>query len=509
MYYLEIISFDHQEVERICCAAWFLQNTLQIAFSCPESLVVQLDKAYDPKTGRFSKLDSASSKSKPDTGKLDERASSLKVWSPQPAKPAKAKDTIKCFASLDSFLIQNDLTNSGESILALHPQGKILLIQKDKLPLDLLKNNVLCCLDGEAIPESLNRFEVVSHPNFRAFMNKRSDADILLTANLSLVMSCLMHDSGNWILYHPESQIYNLLADYRSDLSKALLQTLRISKAKEALRERGHLELFHSLMQLEDDSYSFFAEHYDDYMSHVNYEQWIDKVLAWQKQYCGRPPTRIIELACGTANISTRLVNRGYEVDACDLSVAMLEVANRKVNKPNLFQAGLTDPLPNKEYSLAICMFDSINYLVKSSQITKMLQEVSASLAADGLLIFDISTLNNSQENFEDLCNLQKSANGYLMHQAWFQALQMLQRSSLHYFKKQGFGYQLQVEQHTQRVYRVSELTELIARSPLELVAIHSLNQKANLYPRHLQSIDTKYPRLFFILRKQRHEQAV
>lgn len=501
---LEIISFSATEVQQICAAAHFLQNSLQIRFRCPEDLVRQLQKAFNPLTDKFLWTDRKHAERHVEAKNT---ALTLHTWEPLAVRKTKAQNVINCFASLESFFRYTQLGNSVETTLILHPQCKILLYPKDgEHTWKLLKNNIPCCLrDEKDLPTGLHK-EAVCHNSFRSFLAEKSGSNVLLTNNLGLLSACLMQDSGNWAAYHTESQCYNLLADYRSDLSKALLQTLKVPKAEEALKDRNDLELFQSLMQLQDDSYSFFAEHYDDYMSHVNYEQWIDKVLSWQKQYSALPVSKVIELACGTANISSRLVNRGFEVDACDLSVAMLQVANRKANKPRLFQAGLTDSLPYSNYSLAICMFDSLNYLLKTSQISKMLQEIHASLAEDGLLIFDISTLNNSQENFEDLCNLQMSANGYLLHQAWFQSLQMLQRSSLHYFKKQGFGYTLQVEQHSQRVYRVSELVELISRSPLKLVAIHSLSQKSNLYPRHLQSIDTKYPRLFFVLRKTSHE---
>jgi len=149
-----------------------------------------------------------------------------------------------------------------------------------------------------------------------------------------------------------------------------------------------------------------------------------------------------------------------------------------------------------------LCMFDSINYLTQTSQIATMLQEVSLALVTGGLFIFDISTLENSIDNFSHLCDLHYYANDIMVHQAYFESSQLLQISNLHFFKKNFLGYNLQTEHHQQRVYLTYELIELINKSPLKLIAMHSIEIPKNLYPRHLSSIDDKYDRLFFILQK-------
>jgi len=150
-----------------------------------------------------------------------------------------------------------------------------------------------------------------------------------------------------------------------------------------------------------------------------------------------------------------------------------------------------------------LCMFDSINYLTQTNQIAKMLQEVSLALVTGGLYIFDISTLENSIDNFAQLCDLHYYANDIMVHQAYFESSQLLQISNLLFFKKNLMGYNLQTEHHQQRVYLTYELIELINNSPLKLIAVHSIEIPKNLYPKHLSSIDEKYNRLFFILQKE------
>lgn len=249
-------------------------------------------------------------------------------------------------------------------------------------------------------------------------------------------------------------------------------------------------------------AYSFFANRYDSYMAHVDYELWFHKLKSWQKTYSSRPCHRVLELACGTANVSTRFVHAGCEVDACDISPQMLEIAYQKKLKPNLYQAALTDRIPKKDYDLIICLFDSINYLSSSAQIAKCLQQVAKALAEGGLFIFDISTILNSMQNFSDSCDYTIEPTARIVHEAYYKVGKREQISRLNLFTQFGECYSLQEEEHLQKIYRCVELIELIKSSDLCLKAIHTTDSKTNYYPKKISGIDHRHYRLFFVLGK-------
>lgn len=251
-------------------------------------------------------------------------------------------------------------------------------------------------------------------------------------------------------------------------------------------------------------SYGFFAEYYDKYMSHVCYNDWLDMIMRWYKKFANKPIERILELACGTANISEQLVYQGYAVDACDLSPFMLHVAERKLFKPNLFRHNMAMPLHvNEHYDLALCLFDSINYLLDVDSIATMLESTYQALKPDSLLIFDISTLMNSQYYFADTIQYTKTRDGYLVHQALYDALTNRQSSHLTLFRKSSDVYHRLEEHHTQRVYRLPEILHLCADTPFTLVGIFSPDSKSNLINRRNTDLDKHYSRLFFVLKKE------
>lgn len=330
------------------------------------------------------------------------------------------------------------------------------------------------------------------------------------------LLICTQKELVNAILSSAPQDFMHLILDKKSfhlclgaELWRYRAEALRTAfhfaeKLCKQITDLGKIPFVTAQICLADGSgaYGFFADRYDDYMAHVDYDLWYSKLINWHKSYSGRPHQKVLELACGTANVACRFVQSGSQVDACDISYQMLENAFRKELKPNLYQASLTDPIPGRDYDLILCLFDSINYLSYKAQISTCLEEVAKALAEGGLFIFDISTLLNSMENFFDTCHWVKERDSGLVHQSSYEMGQRRQTSQLSLFKRWGASYSLQEEEHHQRVYMVQELIELIQDSPLQIKAVHSTNHKANFYPKKISGLDHRHYRLFFILTK-------
>lgn len=278
------------------------------------------------------------------------------------------------------------------------------------------------------------------------------------------------------------------------------LQTLDQLTLRLASDHKLHWEELLHLMRRRSGSYSFFAEYYDNYMAHVDYEKWVNLILGWYRKFTSRKLKRILELACGTANASEILVFKGFEVDACDASPFMLHQADKKTFKPRLFLSSMTEPPPDGQYDLIFCLFDSINYLTQKTEIKTLLANVKAALAPNGVFIFDISTLMNSLQNFNETISYSTVRDGYIVHNADYDRLTNRQISHLTLFRKGIEGYRKYEERHVQRVYRSFELVELIAASGLTLKGVYSPELRNNLYSKRNTDIDSKYARLFYIL---------
>src|SRR5436189_2679035 len=71
------------------------------------------------------------------------------------------------------------------------------------------------------------------------------------------------------------------------------------------------------------------AEVYDSLMAVVPYRHWVDYVeRIWD--HFATSPTTVLDLACGTGNVTLELARRGYQVTGVDNSEAMLRQARVK-----------------------------------------------------------------------------------------------------------------------------------------------------------------------------------
>lgn len=249
-------------------------------------------------------------------------------------------------------------------------------------------------------------------------------------------------------------------------------------------------------------SYDVFAPFYDHYMQHVDYERWVAQMLRIYGKQTKRELNDVLELACGTGSIALKFVQLGFRVKACDRSVEMLKIAEKKIASDCLYQATLTDKVAEESFDLIVCTFDSVNYLTTAPEILTMLQAVHAGLRKDGLFIFDISSLKNSLDNFDGYMNIEDTKDSFLVHQSDYDGEAHLQKTRLTIFQRFDNHYIRLDETHVQKVWKVAELMDVIHKSGLDCVGLYSMNQERNLISQNFNKLDRLYSRLFFALKK-------
>lgn len=140
--------------------------------------------------------------------------------------------------------------------------------------------------------------------------------------------------------------------------------------------------------------FSRIAPYYDSLMSHIDYPGWVDYLVKLFRTF-HREPKAIIDVACGTGNVSLLLARRGYRVIGVDRSSSMLDVLSKKT-------AGLgveTVCADMRRFELptpadvAISLFDSVNYLLTEDELEQCFTSVHRNLAPHGLFIFDMNTI--------------------------------------------------------------------------------------------------------------------
>ncbi|MDP8221341.1 MAG: class I SAM-dependent methyltransferase [Candidatus Stygibacter frigidus] len=253
---------------------------------------------------------------------------------------------------------------------------------------------------------------------------------------------------------------------------------------------------------MQKQAYSLFARYYDEYMAHVEYDKWVDFILGSYTRRYKKSPDKILELACGTGNIASRLVRRGCKkVDATDISDAMLDIAKSKPFPANYQIADMLVPIIDK-YDLIILLFDSLNYLINDIDISILLNNVRNSLSNKGLFIFDISTIRNCQENFDGFINIEDEERGFVIHESEFDNSKLMQTNHITFFVPEGDFFKRYDENHQQKIYRVEAIVELIKASALKLYGIYCLtdSEPKLITTTDYAFADKHYSRVFFVL---------
>ena len=136
--------------------------------------------------------------------------------------------------------------------------------------------------------------------------------------------------------------------------------------------------------------YKELAKVYDLFMADVPYEDWanyLDQLLQTHKH-----SKLILELGCGTGNITTLLREKNYDMIGIDISSDMLMLAREKNNDILYLNQDMRNFELYGTVDACICICDSFNYILEDIELISTFKLVNNYLNPKGLFIFDILT---------------------------------------------------------------------------------------------------------------------
>ncbi len=164
------------------------------------------------------------------------------------------------------------------------------------------------------------------------------------------------------------------------------------------------------------ESYTDFAEVYDEFMDETPYEAWCERIIRLIERYgISKPYTGgeaenlseeeyallternlILDLGCGTGTLTEMFAELGYDMMGIDMSPDMIQVAieKREVSENDIMY--LCQDMRELELYCTVgtilCVCDSINYLLEPKEVMETLKRVNNYLYPKGLFIFDFNT---------------------------------------------------------------------------------------------------------------------
>lgn len=248
----------------------------------------------------------------------------------------------------------------------------------------------------------------------------------------------------------------------RSSLAEATV-TRPVAQAPAGLAPKG----VSGRPEKEVEPYGALANIYERVMSHVDYAAWarftvdlLGDAGIWENP----DPPRILECACGSGTLAMALSHYGFTIDAFDRSPAMIDRALAKasgaVNAPSFYVGSFQSFRAEPPYDAALCLYDSLNYILDPGEVVGFLKRLREILAPGGLFLFDVCTEKNSLAHFNDRVERDKGPGFTYVRSMTYHRGERIQENRFEIFfsgSSEAF-----VEVHRQRIYPLEEIYRFV-----------------------------------------------
>ncbi|WP_353092548.1 methyltransferase domain-containing protein [Tissierella praeacuta] len=219
--------------------------------------------------------------------------------------------------------------------------------------------------------------------------------------------------------------------------------------------------------------YDKFASIYDELMMDFNYEDWFNYIEEIFKKY-NKEPKKVIEMACGTGNLSCYLAKKGYNLTCFDLSDNMLSQAYEKLRRfknVKIIRQNMIDFNLNGLYDSVISICDSINYITEEEELFKTFKNVWNHLEDNGIFIFDINSFYKLKYIIGNNTFVEDREEVFYTWQNYYDANKNICEFYLTFFySEDGETYERFDEEHKERAYKLKDIVKLLEKAGFKYI---------------------------------------
>jgi SAM-dependent methyltransferase len=226
--------------------------------------------------------------------------------------------------------------------------------------------------------------------------------------------------------------------------------------------------------QWAEQAYEAMAPVYDDFTAHHDYELWLGNLLPKLRRH-GLSGHRLLDVGCGTGKSFLPMLERGWEVTACDISASMLDLARAKAGDAVRLSVEDMRELPVfGEFDLVWSLDDAVNYLLSGEELGEALSGMRANLAPGGLLMFDLNTLQAYRTFFAEEQRLERGGRQLVWRGQASAETPPGSVSEARLEVVAGDGDEpVETHVHRQRHFPEAEVLELVAGAGLECLDVY------------------------------------
>lgn len=236
------------------------------------------------------------------------------------------------------------------------------------------------------------------------------------------------------------------------------------------------------------DAYTGFAEVYDLFMDNIPYEEWSGKIVRKLQEY-GVQDGLVLDLGCGTGNMTQLLAQAGYDMIGVDASWEMLEVAAAKQRQDNLDILYLQQDMRDFELygtvRAVVSVCDSINYVTEEKDLLRVFRLVNNYLDPGGIFLFDMNTIYKYEVLLGESTIAENRDEGSFIWENYYDPKERINEYDLTlYIRREDGLYQRMEETHFQRAYSLERVQELLEEAGMEVLGAWDMETDEEPNPR-------------------------
>lgn len=254
------------------------------------------------------------------------------------------------------------------------------------------------------------------------------------------------------------------------------------------------------------DSYTGFAEVYDELMDDVPYEEWARFLISVLREYgvgdrtisgggeCAQQAAAkdveakqraenlaaerntVLDLGCGTGTLTELMYRAGFDMIGVDNSEEMLEIALRKRERSGSDILYLLQDMRELElYGTvgAVCSIcDSLNYILEEKDMVKVFSLVNNYLYPGGIFLFDFNTVYKYEQVIGDATIAENREDCSFIWENYYDGESRINEYDLTVFVREPEGERFRrfAETHYQRGYTLEQMKGFLEEAGLLFV---------------------------------------
>ncbi len=269
-----------------------------------------------------------------------------------------------------------------------------------------------------------------------------------------------------------------------------------------------------------DQAYDALAYVYDELMDDIPYSEWCEVIDSIIKKYgISRPIDRtagpglfdvlkyddvrigedrelteeeileseknlVVDLGCGTGTLTNLMYKRGYDMIGIDSSEAMLDVAQNKRHANEYDILYINQDMRDLDlYSTVGTIYsvcDSVNYLLRDSEVARTFELVARFLHPGGLFIFDFNTVYKYDKIMGDSTIAENREDIAFIWDNYYDYDSRINEYNLSIFVGQDDPdiFRRYTETHYQRGYTLEHMLGFVKGAGLEVVLVRDSETK-------------------------------